>query len=300
MEMHQLRYVVAVARMGNFSRGAEQCHVSQPSLSQQIQKLEDELGERLFDRLKREARLTAHGEAFLRRAVRILEEVDAAQREASDARSLVRGRLTVGVLPTIAPYLLPMVLPTFTEKFPGVEIVVQEDTTARLLKLAQAYEIDFALASRPIHDEGMEVADLFAEELRVALPPGHPLTRRRTVSPADLRKERLIVMKEGHCLGDQVLSFCERHELKPNISFRSAQLETIQALVCSGVGLSLIPAMAARPEREDLPKYRSLSTAPPERKIVAVWPKHRALGRAAAEFLKLVPGPAFSREGVSQ
>ncbi len=285
MEMHQLRYVVAVARAGNFSRAAEQCHVSQPSLSQQILKLEEELGERLFDRMKREARLTPHGEAFLRRAVKILEEVDAARREASDARGLVRGRLIVGVLPTIAPYLLPEVLVEFAEKFPGVEIVVQEDTTARLLKLAQAYEIDVALASRPIQDQRMEVKDLFSEELRLALPPGHPLSRKRTVSLADLEKERFIVMKEGHCLGDQVLNFCERRDLQPTISFRSAQLETIQALVCTGVGISLIPAMAARGQREDLPAYRSLTAPRPERKIVALWPKQRPLNRAATEFL---------------
>lgn len=288
MEMHQLRYVVAVARTGNFSRAAEQCHVAQPSLSQQIQKLEDELGERLFDRMKREARLTTHGEAFLRRAVKILEEVDAAKREASDAQSLVRGKLTIGVLPTIAPYLLPNVLVTFGEAFPGVEIVVAEDTTARLLKLVQGYEVDFALASRPIPDERMEVKDLFSEELRLALPPGHPLTRKQKITLADIEKERFIVMKEGHCLGDQVLGFCERRDVKPAISFRGAQLETVQALVCSGVGISLIPAMAARDEREDLPEYRSLVSPRPERKIVAVWPKQRQLGRAAAEFLKHV------------
>jgi LysR family hydrogen peroxide-inducible transcriptional activator len=289
MEMQQLRYVVAVARTGNFSRAAEQCHVSQPSLSQQILKLEDELGERLFDRMKRAARLTSHGEAFLRRAVRILEEVDAAKREASDAQRLLRGRLTVGVLPTIAPYLLPEVLVAFAEKFPGVEIVVQEDTTARLLKLAEAYEIDFALASHPIHAENMEVKDLFAEELRLAIPPGHPLTRKRTVKPEDLSKERLIVMKEGHCLGDQVLGFCDHRGLKPKISFRSAQLETIQALVCCGLGISLIPEMAARPAREDAPEYRSLSAPSPERTIVALRPKQRQLSRAAGEFLKLIP-----------
>ncbi len=288
MEMHQLRYVVAVARTGNFSRAAEQCHVAQPSLSQQIQKLEDELGERLFDRLKREAKLTTHGEAFLRRAVKILEEVDAAKREASDAQELARGTVTVGVLPTIAPYLLPDVLVAFIEKFPGVEIVVQEDTTARLLKLAHAYEIDFALASHPIQDERLEMRELFVEELRLALPPGHPLTRKRKVTTADLDGERLIVMKEGHCLGDQVLGFCDRREWKPTISFRSAQLETIQALVCSGLGLSLIPAMAARSDREDLPAYRSLHTPRPERKVIALWPKQRPLGRAASEFLKLV------------
>jgi LysR family hydrogen peroxide-inducible transcriptional activator len=288
MEMHQLRYVVAVARAGNFSRAAEQCHVSQPSLSQQIQKLEEELGERLFDRMKREAKLTPHGEAFLPRALKILEEVDLAKREASDAHRLLRGRVILGVLPTIAPYLLPAVLVDFAKKFPGVEIVIHEDTTAQLLKLANACEIDFAIASRPIQDPRMEVKDLFAEELRLALPPRHPLTRKRTVRLADLEKEPFIVMKEGHCLGDQVLNFCERRDLKPTVSFRSAQLETIQALVQSGVGISLIPAMAARSKRAGLPHYRSLVSPRPQRKIVAIWPKQRPLSRAANELFKQI------------
>jgi LysR family hydrogen peroxide-inducible transcriptional activator len=201
----------------------------------------------------------------------------------------MRGTVSVGVLPTLAPYLLPDAIAGFMTKYPGVEVVVQEDTTARLLKLAQAYEIDFALASQPIQDERLEVRELFTEELLLALPPGHPLTRKRNVSVADLEKERLIVMKEGHCLGDQVLGFCDRQGLHPRISFRGAQLETIQMLVCSGLGLSLIPAMAARSEREDLPEYRSMQSPKPQRKIVAVWPKRRPPGRAAAEFLKLIP-----------
>ena len=288
MEMHQLRYVVAVARARNFSRAAEQCHVSQPSLSQQIQKLEEELGERLFDRMKRQAKLTPHGEAFLPRALKILEEVDVAKREASDAHRLLRGRVIVGVLPTIAPYLLPAVLIDFAKEFPGVEIIVQEETTAQLLKLANVCEIDFAVASRPIHDQRMEVKDLFTEELRLALPPRHSLTRKRTVRLTDLEKEPFIVMKEGHCLGDQVLTFCERRDLKPTISFRSAQLETIQALVHSGVGISLVPAMAARNKHAGVPEYRSLVRPKPERKIVAIWPRQRPLSRAAKELLKQI------------
>ncbi len=289
MEMHQLRYVVAVARARNFSRAAEQCHVSQPSLSQQVQKLENELGERLFDRMKREVKLTSHGETFLHRAVRILEEADAAKREAADAKSLLSGTLTVGVLPTIAPYLLPDVMAAFTEKFPGVQIVVQEDTTAHLLKLLLACEIDFALASRPIRDGRLEVRELFSEELLIALPPGHPLTRKRIVSAGDLAGEQLIVMREGHCLGDQVLGFCDRHNLHHRISFRSAQLETIQSLVRAGLGISLIPAMAARRERNLMPEYRSLHSPKPGRQIVAVWAKQRPPRRAAREFLKAVP-----------
>ena len=288
MEMWQLRYAVAVARAGNFSRAAEQCHVSQPSLSQQIQKLEDELGERLFDRMKRQVKLTPAGEVFLRRAVRILEEVDAAKREAADATGLLRGVVTVGVLPTIAPYLLPAVLGEFQKQYPGVEIVVQEDTTAQLLKLLAACEVDFVLASQPITDARLEVMKLFTEELLLALPPGHPLARKRIVSATALECEPIIVMKDGHCLGDQVRGFCDQREVHPNISFRSAQLETIQSLVTAGLGLSLIPAMAVQSGRKELPAYRPLATPKPQRTIVAAWPKHRPPARAAAELLKMI------------
>ncbi len=295
MELQQLRYVVAVARTGNFSRAAGHCHVAQPSLSQQIQKLEDELGERLFDRLKREARLTAAGQTFLRRAVKILEEVDAARREASETQNLLRGTLALGVLPTIAPYLLPGVLTAFSRAFPGVETIVHEDTTAQLLQQALACEIDLAIASQPITDARFEVGQLFSEELKLALPPRHPLARKRAISPADLQNEQLIVMKPGHCLADQVLGFCERRDFQPRIGFRGAQLETVQALVRSGVGISLIPAMAARNRRKGDPEYRPLNHPRPQRQIVTVWLKQRPPGRAAREFLKILSAQSPSR-----
>jgi LysR family hydrogen peroxide-inducible transcriptional activator len=290
MEMHQLRYVVAVARTKNFSRAAEQCHVSQPSLSQQIHKLEEELGGRLFERLKREAKLTAAGEAFVRRAGRILEEADAAKREAHDTRALLRGTVAVGVLPTIAPYLLPEVIVRFNQRYPGVEVIIHEDTTARLLKLALACDIDFAIASMPLHDARFDTRELFAEELLLAVPSGHPLATKRSIGSSDLETERLIVMKEGHCLGEQVLSFCERRAMHPNISIRSAQVETIQSLVRAGVGLSLIPKMAVMNGKTDAPVYRSFSAPRPERSIVVAWPKPRPLSRAAQEFIKEVDG----------
>jgi LysR family transcriptional regulator, hydrogen peroxide-inducible genes activator len=292
MEMHQLRYVVAVARAENFSRAAEQCHVSQPSLSQQILKLEEELGERLFDRMQRKVKLTPAGELFLPRAIRILEEVDAARREATDAKTSLRGALTIGVLPTIAPYLLPKMLAGFVRAHPDVEVVVHEDTTARLLRLAHSYEIDFALASEPIHDDRIELRELFVEELLLALPPKHPLATKRSLRAEDLDRETLIVMKEGHCLGDQVLRFCDRRDVHAAISFRSAQLETIQSLVRAGLGISLIPTMATRVKGPGAPVYRPLQAPRPSRNIVALWPKQRPLGRAASEFLKFLPTPS--------
>lgn len=286
MELHQLRYVVAVTRTGNFSRAAAQCHVSQPSLSQQIQKLEDELCERLFDRLKTRTRLTPAGEALHQRAVRILAEVEAAHREATEARALTRGSVTVGVLPTIAPYLLPRVLPRFSKDLPGIEVVVQEDTTTQLLALLAACELDLAIASLPIHDVRVQAETLFTEELLVALPPNHPLVKKPSIRAADLETERFILMKEGHCLGDQVLNFCTRRDFHPNVLCRSAQIETIRALVQAGMGISLIPAMACQRARPPEPLYRSLSPPLPQRTIVALWLQSRPPGRAAGAFLQ--------------
>jgi len=295
MEMHQLRYVVAVARTGNFSRAAAQCHVSQPSLSQQIQKLEDELGERLFDRLKTRARLTPVGKAVYERAVRILAEVEAARREAGEFRALARGRVAVGVLPTIAPYLLPRVLPGFQAAFPGLTTELQEDTTAQLLGLLAACELDLAIVSLPIRDPQMETEKLFTEELRLALPPQHPLVKRPVIRLADLEAERFILMKEGHCLGDQVLDFCHRRDFHPQVLCRSAQIETIRALVQAGLGVSLIPTMACQADETPSPCYRSLGPPPPQRTIVAVWLKARPPGRATRMFLehlRAARGPA--------
>jgi LysR family hydrogen peroxide-inducible transcriptional activator len=169
--------------------------------------------------------------------------------------------------------------------------VVQEDTTSSLLKLLHDYEIDFALASLPIDAHGLEIRELFSEELLLALPAGHALAGKRAVAPADLGGERLIVMKEGHCLGDQVLGFCGRRDVKPKISFRSSQIETIQALVVSGLGISLIPSMAIQPGGA----YRSFRPPKPSRKIVAVWTKHRPPGRAATEFLNLLSAPSRAK-----
>ncbi|HEX8310379.1 MAG TPA: LysR family transcriptional regulator [Chthoniobacteraceae bacterium] len=284
--MHQLRYIVAVARAGNFSRAAEQCRVAQPSLSQQIQKLEGELGERLFDRLKTGVKLTAAGELFLPRAARILDEAEAANREIHDAHSLVRGALNVGVLPTIAPYFLPPIIAKFSAEFPGIEVVVHEDTTARLLELAARCEVDLAVLSLPLENTAFATQTLFTEDLLVALPPGHPFATRRTLRAADLETERFILMKEGHCLGDQVLSFCSRREINPRVSCRSAQIETVQALVEAGLGISLVPAMACHEGRKTGPIYRRLNQPRPTRTIVALWPKQRPPNRAAAEFLR--------------
>lgn len=288
MELHQLRYFLAVAKNGNFSRAAEQCHVSQPSLSQQIQKLEEELGEKLFNRLKRCAVLTAAGEALLPRATRIVNEVEAARNDVADASDLVRGHVSLGVLPTVAPYLLPRVLSLVARECPGIDVLIHEEPTAHLLRMAGACEIDLAIVSLPIQDDRFVTESLLDEELLLALPARHPLAHKRSIQLADLDGERFILMKEGHCLGDQALRFCERHDLLPGIAFRSAQLETIQALVSAGVGISLIPKMACLSARATQPVYRSLAEPRPRRNISVIWHKEQHHSKATREFLRLL------------
>lgn len=286
MEFHQLRYVAAVARTGNFSRAAQQCNVAQPSLSQQIHKLEEELGERLFERSKTGARLTPAGEAFLPRALRVLEEIEAAHRDARDTRDLQRGQVSIGALPTIAPYFLPPVIARFNAAYSGVQVIVREDTTARLIEQILAFSLDIAVLSLPLPPADLTTQTLFSEELLLALPSDHTLVKKRSIKAADIESQPFILMKEGHCLGDQVLRFCNRRDFHPQVSCHSAQIETMQSLVETGLGISLIPKMASDTPRKSSIVYRSLEAPRPQRTIVAAWAAQRPLHRAADQFLQ--------------
>ena len=282
MEIHQLRYFLAVVKMGNFSRAAESCHIAQPSLSQQILKLEDELGERLFERRARSVQLTSAGEMLQERAARVLHELHEAHREVRDARGEPRGQVHLSALPTIAPYLLPRVIRGFSRRCPVVSTIVHEETTERALRALENDEIDLALVSLPIVSSKVETRPLFREELLLVLPKRHPLLRKRTLSAADLEPEKFIFMAETHCLGAQALEFCYAKGFTPQISCRSAQMETVQALVAAGVGISMVPAMARTPSTRI--SYRSLGKPKPVRTIALVWKKGRHLSRAATEL----------------
>lgn len=290
MELHQLRYFLAVARTRNFSRAAEQCHVAQPSLSQQIMKLEAELEERLFERTKREVSLTAAGELLRAHAERVLEELERARETMREVRGLVRGRVVLGALPTVAPYYLPERLRRFTVQHPGIEVVVHEDTTAQLAQAVLAKEIDVALVSLPVAKAGLVAAEFFAEPLLAVLPRRHRLARagRTALTLADLEAEPFILMQEGHCLAGQTLQFCRLKGFAPRVSFRSAQIETVLAFVAAGWGVSLVPAMA-RGGRERGVVYREIKGV--TRPIGVIHRAGRPLSRAAQALV------AFLRAG---
>lgn len=285
MELHQLRYFLAIVKTGSFSRAAESCHVAQPSLSQQILKLEAELSEKLFERTRRQTTLTAAGELFRPRAESVLREIHEAKREVRDARGdATRGEVNLAALPTIAPYLLPRILRGFRRRSPSVQLIVHEETTDRSLRALAQREMDLALVSLPITDGRMEVRSLFREELVLALPRGHALARKRDLTAADLQPENFIFMSDTHCLGAQALQFCYAQGFSPRISCRSAQIETVQALVAAGMGISIVPAMARQSQSGAAVVYRSLGKAKPTREIALLWNKKRVLSRAAREL----------------
>lgn len=291
MELHQLRYFLAVCRTRNFSRAAEQCHVAQPSLSQQIMKLEESLDERLFERTKREVSLTPAGELFRVHALRVVDALEAARDSIRDVRGLVRGKVTLGALPTVAPYYLPKRLQKFSAQYPGVEVIVHEDTTSQLVQAILAKEIDVALVSLPVERTGIVMEEFFDEPLLVALPKNHRLAKRgaKALTLEDLDCEAFILMKEGHCLAGQALQFCRLNGFSPRVSFRSAQIETVLAFVATGWGVSVVPAMARSRNVSGI-VYRPVAGM--TRSIGVIHRETRPLSvaaRALVEFLRSSP-----------
>jgi LysR family hydrogen peroxide-inducible transcriptional activator len=248
MEIHQLRYFCAVARHGTFTRASEVEHVAQPSLSQQILKLESELGARLFDRLPRSAKLTVFGRAFLPKAERILRELEEARTELRDMSGNEQGEVVVGIIPTIAAYLLPRLLNDFTVRHPLITVKIIEDITPALLQRLHEGTIDVAIAALPIPGNELASVELFEEKFYAVLPEKHRLASRAHISLAELNREPFLLLKEGHCFRDSVIAACQKAKMSPSIVFESGQFATILAMVSAGMGVSAVPAMAVQPQ----------------------------------------------------
>ncbi len=248
MEVHQLRYFCAVARHGTFTRASEIEHVAQPSLSQQILKLEAELGARLFDRLPRSAKLTVFGKAFLPKAERILRQLEEAKTELRAMSGNERGEVVVGIIPTIAAYLLPRLLNDFTVRHPLVSIKIIEDITPTLLQRLHEGTIDMAVAALPLSGNELASVELFEEKFYAVLPEKHRLASRASISFGELNHEPFLLLKEGHCFRDSVIAACNKLKMSPSIVFESGQFATILAMVSAGMGVSAVPAMAVQPQ----------------------------------------------------
>jgi LysR family hydrogen peroxide-inducible transcriptional activator len=288
MEIHQLRYFVAAAECQNISRAADRCHVAQPSLSQQLKKLEDYLGVALFDRMGRGIAITDAGRALLPRAQRILAEIRATEANLKREAANFQGTLIVGAIPTMAPYLLPPALEKLRAAHPECNVLVREDLTENLAEALANNEIDCALVSTPLQDELLEVEVLAEEELLIALRQGHHSANQAEMSAAALRGQPTVSLEEMHCLGRHIQGFCAARHLARQVVCRSTQLHTIIEMVALGIGVSMIPEMAAAADASDRCRYIRLRPGKPIRQIAAAWRKGRTRPLAAVRFIDLV------------
>jgi LysR family hydrogen peroxide-inducible transcriptional activator len=246
MELQQLRYFCAIAETGSFSRAAQHTHVSQPSLSQQIRKLEDELGARLFDRLGRSVRLTELGRTFLPRARAVLRELESARSDVVERKASIGGPVCVGVIPTIAPYFLPPMLAAFSRKCPQAQVTVVEEITPLLLEKLRAGSMDVAIVALPLQGRGHEFESfaLMTEKLYAVLPKKHGMAGRRSIPLGELEGEPFLLLRDGHCFRETAVAACKRARVSPNIVFESGQFSSILSMVSAGLGVSIVPAMA--------------------------------------------------------
>lgn len=267
MEVHQLRYFVAVAEEGNFSRAAERMFVAQPSLSQQIQKLEEEVGQRLFDRLKRKATLTEAGAGLLPFARKILNDLNDAQRFVTDVKKDASGPVRVGAIATIAPYVMRAIVEGCAEKFPKVDLQIVEDVTENLVRASDDGEIDLAIISTCRPTVTMHVEACAMETLLLALPEGHTLAGQQEIAWPKLRKEKILMLHESHCLSHQIRRWCEQRGIRELDTTTVLQLSTMLELVAAGRGVCFVPAMAARKEPPAGCVFARVRGHPPEREI---------------------------------
>lgn len=277
LTLRQLRYFDALARHCHFSRAAEASSISQPALSMQIRDLEESLGTPLVERGPRSLRLTAFGEDFLTRARAILRQVEELEDLARAARSELAGRLRIGVIPTVAPYLLPRLIARMTVLYPALELTLRETITPRLLRDLAEGRLDCALLALPVSEPGLEEVALFSEAFMLVRPrddDGKPVPDRES-----LREMRLLLLEEGHCFRDQALSFCAADTAAPSREMMDgSSLSTLVQMVGAGIGVTLIPEMAVPVETRSAPVSVAAFPEPqPRRTIGMVWRRSNPL-----------------------
>ncbi|QXX73634.1 LysR substrate-binding domain-containing protein [Methylovirgula sp. HY1] len=255
MNLRDLRYITALADFGHFGKAAEACHVSQPTLSGQILKLEDELGVPLFERSGRALRPTAAGAEILIHARRAIAAADEIVAIGKASRDPLAGPLHLGIIPTLCPYLMPFVFPRLTKDLPSMPLVLHEDLTERLIEGVSAGTLDAAIIASAPMSPALTSEILFDEAFWLALPANHKLAKKKTIATADIDPQTLLLLTDGHCLRDQALTLCGAPDLANGVSadMRAASLETLLQMAAAGYGMTLVPALALA-QQKPLPK----------------------------------------------
>lgn len=296
LTIRQLRYFDALARHGHFGRAAEACAVSQPALSMQIKDLEEGLGAPLFERGARHVSLTGFGERFATRARAILRSIDELEDLARAARGRLSGRLRLGVIPTVAPYLLPRIVADLTAASAALDIHVRETVTPKLMEELSEGRLDAAIVALPVSEPAFEEAPLFFEEFLLVRPVSE--AGKPAPGPAALREMRLLLLEEGHCFRDQALAFCAMKPAPPRELLDGSSLSTLVQMVGAGIGVTLIPEMAAAVETRSAAVAVTRFAEPrPQRTIGMIWRKTTPLAGQLQEVAEIVRGAGEAMRG---
>jgi LysR family hydrogen peroxide-inducible transcriptional activator len=296
MTLNELRYIVAVARERNFRRAAERCFVSQPALSLAIQKLEDELGVRLFERRRADITLTPVGEQVIEQATRVLDEAMKIKEIAHQGSDQLQGMLRLGVIHTIGPYLLPELIPVLHEKASQMPLEVEENTTANLKTQLRNGVVDVAIIALPFELPGIYIKTLYDEPFMVVVPAGHAWAGRKNIAAEELSSEKVLLLTAGHCFSNQVVESCPELSRKGEV-LQGNSLETIRNMVASGLGITVLPCSAVSERyRNPLLRVIPFRSPVPTRRIALAWRKSFARSSAVsvlAEAVRAIQSECF-------
>mgnify|MGYP000898352587 FL=1 len=287
MNLRDLQYLIAVADLRNFSQAANQCCVSQPTLSNQIRKLEETLGVVVFERSNKRVMPTETGEQIIALARRVLREVDAMHDVAQSAQDPLAGKFRLGAFPTLSTYIFPSLVPKITAALPQLRLVLVEEKTQTLLDRLKRGELDAALLALPVYDDQLVVRALFDDEFFLAVPPLHPLAKKKQAEQTDLSNSKLLLLEEGHCLRDQALEVCHRVGMEEEQDFRATSLETLRQMVKAGSGITFMPNIAIQPDETGI-CYVPFKKPAPYRTIGLVWRKTTARQTVIEKLLGLL------------
>lgn len=288
MNLRALQYFVKLADLKHFSKAAEACFVSQPTLSTQIRKLEEELGVQLVERSPKNIMLTPVGYEIADRARLVLSDIDQIRAVARRSGNPADGVLRLGLFPTLAPYFLPHVVPALRSKYPNLRLQLAEEKTDNILRMLRQGELDAALLALPINDEGLELEVLFEEPFVLALPAHHPLVNQARIKTSDLEGAELLLLEEGHCLRDHALAVCALANAQERVDFHATSMETLRQMVAADVGITLMPMLAVKPPiaaTENI-VIRHFESPAPSRTIALVWRGSSALSSFLQELAK--------------
>ncbi|MCL6712004.1 DNA-binding transcriptional regulator OxyR [Pseudoxanthomonas sp. z9] len=289
MNLRDLKYLVALADHKHFGHAAAACFVSQPTLSTQIKKLEDELGVPLVERAPRKVMLTPAGRDAADRARRIVAEVEQMKEAARRSQDPEAGTVRLGIFPTLGPYLLPHVVPRIRTRFPQLELLLIEEKSDVLLSRLREGKLDAGILALPLQDDQLHTEFLFEEPFLLAVPEAHPLAARDSLSLRELSDQQLLLLEDGHCLREQALDVCRISGANEKSEFRATSLETLRQMVAANVGITLLPTLAVKPPvaRSDSIHLLGFTDSHPSRRIAMVWRRSSAMAAFLQELARV-------------